>query len=82
MVKADKSDAVTLERLKNEPERMEEYIQFVFPEAGVSVVKDVKYDAIRLERLKNEPERMEEYLNFKKSSTQKPLQNISNQRKY
>ena len=82
VVKADKSDAVTLERLKNEPERMEEYIQFVFPEAGISVVKDVKYDAIRLERLKNEPERMEEYLNFKKSSTQKPLQNISNQRKY
>ena len=39
---------------------------FVFPEAGVSVVKDVKYGAIRLERLKNEPERMEEYLNFKK----------------
>ena len=51
-------------------------ILFVFPEAGVSVVKEVKYDAIRLERLKNEPERMEEYLNFKKGSTQKPLQNI------
>ena len=30
-------------------------ILFVFPEAGVSVVKDVKYDAIRLERLKNKP---------------------------
>ena len=42
---------------------MEEYIEFVFPEADVSVVKAVKYDAIRLERLKNEPERMEEYLN-------------------
>ena len=74
MVKADKDDAV--KRLKNEPERMEEYIEFVFPEADASVVKDVKYDAIRLERLKNEPERMEEYLNFKKGSTQKPLQNI------
>ena len=49
---------------------------FFFPEAGVSVVKDVKYGAIRLERLKNEPKRMEEYLNFKKGSTQKPLQNI------
>ena len=55
VIKADKNDAVRLERLKNEPERMEEYIEFVFPEADVSVVKDVKYDAIRLERLKNEP---------------------------
>ena len=55
MVKADKNDAVRLEHLKNEPERMEEYIEFVFPEADVSVVKDVKYDAIRLERLKNKP---------------------------
>ena len=55
VVKADKNDAVRLERLKNEPERMEEYIEFVFPEADVSVVKDVKYDAIRLERLKNKP---------------------------
>ena len=82
MVKAGKNDAIRLERLKNEPERMEEYLEFVFPEAGVSVVKAVKYDAIRLERLKNEPERMEEYLNVKKGSTQKPLQNISNQRKY
>ena len=82
MVKAGKNHAVRLERLDNEPERMEEYLEFVFPEADVSVVKAVKYDAIRLERLKNEPERMEEYLNFKKSSTQKPLQNISNQRKY
>ena len=45
------------------------------------LVKAVKYDVIRLERLKNEPERMEEYLNFKKGSTQKPLRNISNQRK-
>ena len=76
VVKADKNDLVRLEGLKNEPERMEEYIEFVFPEADVSVVKAVKYDAIRLERLKNEPERMEEYLNFKKDSTQKPLQNI------
>ena len=67
MVKADKNDVVRLERLKNEPERMEEYIEFVFPEADVSVVKAVKYDAIRLERLKNEPERIEEYLNFKKA---------------
>ena len=55
MVKADKNDAVRLERLKNEPGRMEAYIEFVFPEADVSVVKAVKYDAIRLERLKNEP---------------------------
>ena len=76
VVKADKNDAVRLERSKNEPERMEEYIEFVFPEADVSVVKAVKYYAIRLERLKNEPERMEEHLNFKKGSTQKPLQNI------
>ena len=76
MVKADKNDAVRLERLKNEAERMKEYIEFVCPEADVSVVKAVKYDAIRLGRLKNEPERMEEYLNFKKGSTQKPLQNI------
>ena len=82
VVKAGKNDAIRLERLKNEPERMEEYLEFVFPEAGVSVVKAVKYDAIRLERLKNEPERMEEYQNVKKGSTQKPLQNISNQRKY
>ena len=82
MVKAGKNDAIRLERLKNEPERMEEYLEFVFLEGGVSVVKAVKYDAIRLERLKNEPERMEEYLNVKKGSTQKPLQNISNQRKY
>ena len=52
------------------------FIEFVFPEADVSVVKAVKYDAIRLGRLKNESERMEEYLNFKKDSTQKPLQNI------
>ena len=43
-----------------------------FPEADVSVVKDVKYDAIVLERLKNEPERMKEYLNF---SSSKPLFN-------
>ena len=82
VVKADKNDAIRLKRLKNEPERVEEYIEFVFPEADVRVVKAVKYDAIRLERLKNEPERMEEYLNFKKGSTQKPLQNISNQRIY
>ena len=38
---------------------MEEYLaECVFPEADVSVVKDVKYDAIVLERLKNEPEKM------------------------
>ena len=74
---------VRLERLKNEPERMEEYlVECVFPEADASVVKDVKYDAIVLERLKNEPEKMKEYLKFKKGSTQKPLQNISNRRKY
>ena len=83
VVKADKNDAIRLKRLKNEPERIEEYIEFGFPRgADVSVVKAVKYDAIRLEWLKNEPEWMEEYLNFKKGSTQKPLQNISNQRKY
>ena len=35
VVKADKNDAVRLERLKNELERMEEYIEFVFPEADV-----------------------------------------------
>ena len=52
VVRADKNDAVRMERLKNEPERMEEYIECVFPEADVRVVKDVKYDAIRLERLK------------------------------
>ena len=28
VVKADKNDAVRLERLKNEPERMEEYLNF------------------------------------------------------
>ena len=72
VVKADKNDAVRLERSKNEPERMEEYIEFVFPEADVSVVKAVKYYAIRLERLKNEPERVEEHLNFKKGSTEHP----------
>ena len=78
-----KNYAVRLERLKNEPERMEEYlVECGFPEADVSVVKDVKYDAIRLERLKNESEKMEEYLKFKKGSAQKPLQNISIQRKY
>ena len=82
VVKAGKNDAVRMERVKNEPERMEEYLEFVFPEADVSVVKAVTYNAIRLTRLKNEPERMEEYLNFKRGSTQKPLQNISNQRKY
>ena len=71
-----------MERLKNEPGRMEEYLEFVFPESDVSVLKAVKYDAIILERLKNEPERMEEYLNFEKGSTQKSLQNISNQKKY
>ena len=43
---------------------MEEYLEFVFREANVNVVKAFKYDAIRLERLKNEPERMEEYLEF------------------
>ena len=52
VVKADKNDVIRLERLKNEPERMEEYLEFVFPEADVSVVKAVKYDAIRLKRLK------------------------------
>ena len=31
------------------------FIEFVFPEADVSVVKAVKYYAIRLERLKNKP---------------------------
>ena len=68
-----KNYAVRLERLKNEPERMEEYlVECVFPEADVSVVKDVKYDAIVLERLKNEPERVKEYLNF---SSSKPLFN-------
>ena len=78
-----KNYAVRLERLKTEPERMEEYlVECGFPEADVSVVKDVKYDAIVLERLKNESEKMEEHLKFKKGSTQKPLQNISNQRKY
>ena len=41
VVKADKNDAVRMERLKNEPERMEEYLEFVFPEADVSVVKAV-----------------------------------------
>ena len=52
MVKADKNDAVRLERFKNEPERMEEYLEFVFPEGDVSDVKAVKYDAIRLACLK------------------------------
>ena len=68
MVKADENDSIRLKRLKNEPERMEEYIAFVFAwGADVSRVKAVKYDAIRLERLKNEPERMEEYLNLKRA---------------
>ena len=52
MVKAGKNDAVRLEHLNNEPERMEEYLEFAFPEADVSVVKAVKYDAIRLACLK------------------------------
>ena len=42
MLKADKNDAARLERLKNEPERMEENLECVFPEADVSVVKAVK----------------------------------------
>ena len=46
------------------------------------VIIIIKNYTVRLERLNNEPERMEEYLNFKKGSAQKPLQNISNQRKY
>ena len=46
VVKADRNDLVRLERLKNEPERMEEYIEFVFPwGADVSVVKAVKKDS-------------------------------------
>ena len=52
MVKGGKNDAVRLERFKNEPEKMEEYLDFVFPEADVSDVKAVKYDAIRLAYLK------------------------------
>ena len=52
VVKAGKNDAVRLERLNNEPERMEEYLEFAFPEADVSVVKAVKYDGIRLACLK------------------------------
>ena len=52
VVKAGKNHAVRLERLDNEPERMEEYLEFVFPEADVSVVKAVKYDVIRLACLK------------------------------
>ena len=58
VVKADKD--IRLERLKNEPEKMD--LEFVFSEADVSVVIAVNYDTIRLGRLKNTPERMEEYL--------------------
>ena len=82
MVKADKNDAIRLKRLKSEPERMEEYIELVFPEAHVSVVKALKYDAIRLERLKNEPERMEEYLKLKRALRKSLCRTSSNQRKY
>ena len=52
VIKGGKNDAFRLERLNNEPERMEEYLEFVFPEADVSVVKAVKYDAITLACLK------------------------------
>ena len=31
VVKADKNDGIRLKRLKNEPERMGEYLEFVFP---------------------------------------------------
>ena len=71
VVKADKD--IRLERLKKEPEKMDQYLEFVFSEADVSVVIAVNYDTIRLERLKNSPERMEEHLKFKKGSAQKSL---------
>ena len=84
MVKADKD--IRLERLKNEPEKMDQYLEFVCSEADLSVVIAVNYDTIRLERLKNTPGRMEEHRKFKKGSAQKKpffqVQNISNQRKY
>ena len=69
MVKADKD--IRPERLKNEPEKMDQYLEFVFSEADVSVVIAVNYDTIRLERLKSTPERMEEHRKFKKGSAQK-----------
>ena len=69
MVKADKD--IRPERLKNEPEKMDQYLEFVFSEADVSVVIAVNYDTIRLERLKSTPERMEEHSKFKKGSAQK-----------
>ena len=50
---------------------MDQYLEFVFSEADVSVVIAVNYDTIRLERLKNTPERMEEHRKFKKGSAQK-----------
>ena len=69
MVKADKD--IRPERLKNEPEKMDQYLEFVFSEADVSVVIAFNYDTIRLERLKSTPERMEEHRKFKKGSAQK-----------
>ena len=69
LVKADKD--IRLERLKDEPEKMDQYLEFVFSEADVSLVIAVNYDTIRLERLKNTPERMEEHRKFKKGSAQK-----------
>ena len=69
LVKVDKD--IRLERLKNEPEKMDQYLEFVFSEADVSVVIAVNYDTIRLERWKNTPERMEEHRKLKKGSAQK-----------
>ena len=50
---------------------MDQYLEFVFSEADVSVVIAVNYDTIRLERWKNTPERMEEHRKLKKGSAQK-----------
>ena len=49
VVKADKNNDIRLERLKNEPEKMEQSLEFVYSEADVSVIKAVNYDAMRLD---------------------------------
>ena len=49
VVKADKNNDIRLERLKNEPEKVEQSLEFVYSEADVSVIKAVHYDAIGLD---------------------------------
>ena len=49
VVKADKNNDIRLERLKNEPEKVEQSLEFVYSEDDVSVIKAVHYDAIGLD---------------------------------